>query len=123
MRRQDRTRVMAPTARTSYVWHCTRDGQYSMYGEGIENQNYLHGVQIADAEGKVRFTSIFAACYSGRWPHIHFEVYPDKSSIGDSANAIATSQVALPKHACKKVYAEPWYEQSVTNMEQISQPS
>ena len=35
--------------------------------------------------GRVRFTSIFPACYAGRWPHIHFEVYPDEAGITDSA--------------------------------------
>jgi protocatechuate 3,4-dioxygenase beta subunit len=80
-----------------YVWHCTREGGYSLYSQGLEDQNYLRGVQIADADGRVRFTSIFPACYDGRWPHIHFEVYPDQASITDSGNAIATSQVALPQ--------------------------
>ena len=51
-----------------YVWHCTRDGGYSLYSEGVEDQNYLRGVQIADATGRVAFTSMFPASYSGRWP-------------------------------------------------------
>ena len=80
-----------------YAWHCDRAGRYSMYSEGVENENYLRGVQVTDAEGNVRFTSIVPACYSGRWPHVHFEVYPDEASITDSANAIATSQLAFPK--------------------------
>ncbi|MBE1531355.1 intradiol ring-cleavage dioxygenase [Actinomadura algeriensis] len=103
-----------------YVWHCTRDGGYSMYSEGIEGENYLRGVQIADAAGKVKFTSIFPACYSGRWPHIHFEVYPDQASITDATKAIATSQVALPKDVCDVVYAESGYGQSVKNLAQVS---
>ncbi|WP_312179656.1 intradiol ring-cleavage dioxygenase, partial [Arthrobacter sp.] len=103
-----------------YVWHCTRDGLYSMYSEGVEDQNYLRGVQIADADGKVRFTSIFPACYSGRWPHIHFEVYPDEASITDSTNAIATSQVALPQDVCDAVYATEGYEASVRNLSQVT---
>jgi protocatechuate 3,4-dioxygenase beta subunit len=103
-----------------YVWHCTREGAYSMYSEGVEDQNYLRGVQIAGADGKVSFTSIFPACYSGRWPHIHFEVYPDQASISDAGNAIATSQVALPQDACDTVYAQSGYEQSVQNMSQVS---
>ena len=49
-----------------YVWHCDREGRYSMYSEGAEDQNYLRGAQVADAEGVVRFTSIFPACYPGR---------------------------------------------------------
>jgi protocatechuate 3,4-dioxygenase beta subunit len=103
-----------------YVWHCTREGAYSMYSEGVEDQNYLRGVQIAGADGKVSFTSIFPACYSGRWPHIHFEVYPDQASISDAGNAIATSQVALPQDACDTVYAQRGYEQSVQTMSQVS---
>lgn len=103
-----------------YVWHCDRSGNYSLYSEGVTEQNYLRGVQIADESGKVTFTSIFPACYSGRWPHIHFEVYPDQASITDSANAIATSQIAIPKDACDLVYATSGYEASVTNLAQLS---
>ncbi|NHU86218.1 intradiol ring-cleavage dioxygenase [Kocuria sp. JC486] len=103
-----------------YVWHCNRDGEYSMYSESIAEENYLRGVQITDGQGKVTFTSIFPATYSGRWPHIHFEVYPDEASITDSTNAISTSQVALPQDVCDTVYATTGYEQSVTNLSQIT---
>ena len=103
-----------------YVWHCTRDGGYSLYSAGVEDQNYLRGVQIADATGRVSFTSIFPACYAGRWPHIHFEVYPDQASITDAANAIATSQVALPKDACDTVYATTGYAASVRTLAQVT---
>ncbi|MGY1623540.1 intradiol ring-cleavage dioxygenase [Geodermatophilus sp. SYSU D00965] len=103
-----------------YVWHCTREGGYSMYSSGVEDQNFLRGVQIADADGKVRFTSIFPACYSGRWPHVHFEVYPDQASITDSTTALATSQVALPQEVCDTVYAQPGYEASVGNLARVS---
>ena len=91
-----------------------------MYSSGITNENYLRGVQITDANGVVSFTSIFPGCYSGRWPHIHFEVYPDQASISDSTKAIATSQVALPQNACDAVYATTGYEQSVSNLSQLS---
>jgi len=103
-----------------YVWHCDREGRYSMYSDGVTNENYLRGVQIADASGRVRFTSIFPACYSGRWPHIHFEVYPDQASITSSTKAIATSQVALPEDICKAVYARPGYSASVTNLARVT---
>jgi protocatechuate 3,4-dioxygenase beta subunit len=103
-----------------YVWHCNREGGYSLYSQGITGENYLRGVQIADAAGTVTFTSIFPACYSGRWPHIHFEVYPDQASITDSTTAIATSQVALPKDVCDVVYAESGYQKSVSNLAQLS---
>ena len=103
-----------------YVWHCTREGGYSMYSSGVEDQNFLRGVQIADADGRVTFSSIFPACYDGRWPHIHFEVYPDQAGITDSTNVIASSQVALPQEVCEQVYAETGYEASVSNLARVS---
>ncbi|WP_291046889.1 intradiol ring-cleavage dioxygenase [Herbiconiux sp.] len=103
-----------------YVWHCDAAGGYSMYSDGIENETYLRGVQVADSSGTVAFTSIFPACYTGRWPHIHFEVYPTLDDIGDSANAIATSQVALPQGASESVYALAGYEGSTENLAQVS---
>ena len=103
-----------------YVWHCNREGGYSLYSQGITDQNYLRGVQIAEANGTVSFTSIFPACYTGRWPHIHFEVYPDQAGITDASNAIATSQVALPQDVCAAVYAQDGYSASVRNLAQLS---
>ncbi|GIE31725.1 3,4-dioxygenase subunit beta [Actinoplanes italicus] len=103
-----------------YVWHCDRAGLYSMYSEGVTGENYLRGVQVADAAGKVTFTSIFPACYTGRWPHVHFEVYPDEAAVTDSTKAIATSQVAIPKEHCDTVYAEKGYESSVTNLARLT---
>ena len=103
-----------------YVWHCTREGGYSLYSDGVEDQNFLRGVQIADADGRVTFTSIFPACYDGRWPHIHFEVYRDQASISDSTSAIATSQVALPQDVCEQVYAQDGYERSVSALSRVS---
>jgi protocatechuate 3,4-dioxygenase beta subunit len=103
-----------------YVWHCDRTGGYSLYSTGLTGENYLRGVQIADDAGEVTFTSIFPACYTGRWPHIHFEVYPDQASITDATKAIATSQVALPEEICDEVYKQSGYEASVTNLAQVS---
>jgi len=103
-----------------YAWHCTAQGEYSMYSSGLEDVTYLRGVQVADAEGKVSFTSIYPGCYSGRWPHIHFEVYPDVDSITDSANAIATSQMAMPDSASQEVYAQAPYDGSAQNLAKIT---
>ena len=103
-----------------YVWHCDAAGGYSMYSDGIENETYLRGVQVADSSGTVSFTSIFPACYTGRWPHIHFEVYPTVDDITDSTKAIATSQVAIPQDACDTVYALAGYEGSSANLSQVS---
>ena len=111
----------APLAnRAVYVWHCDQAGRYSLYSAGATNQNYLRGVQAADASGKVTFTSIFPACYAGRWPHIHFEVYPSLAAATNVANKIATSQLALPKATCDLVYATSGYQSSITNLSQVS---
>jgi protocatechuate 3,4-dioxygenase beta subunit len=101
-----------------YAWHCDRDGQYSLYT--ITDRNYLRGVQEADGDGIVTLTSIFPGCYSGRWPHIHFEVFPSLDAATDMANTIATSQIALPEDACVAAYATDGYSQSVANLQQVS---
>ena len=103
-----------------YVWHCDRDGLYSLYSDGATSANYLRGVQTSDNKGVVTFETIFPACYSGRWPHIHFEVYANLADATGGGNTIATSQVALPKAACDVVYAVDGYDQSVANLSQVS---
>lgn len=107
-------------ARAVYIWHCDRAGGYSLYSQGVANQNYLRGVQEADASGRVSFTSIFPGCYSGRWPHIHFEVYPSLAAATNVANRAATSQIALPKSACDAAYATAGYESSIGNLSRTS---
>ena len=106
--------------RAVYLWQCDREGRYSLYNAGVTNQNYLRGVQQADANGRVTFTSIYPGCYSGRWPHIHFEVYPSLAAASSVANKSATSQIALPKDTSDLVYATTGYATSVTNLSRIT---
>ncbi|MFI2279560.1 dioxygenase [Nocardia beijingensis] len=104
-----------------YVWHCDRDGNYSLYSSGVTEQNYLRGVQVAGEDGKVIFTSIFPACYSGRWPHIHFEVYDSLETAVAGQNARLTSQIALPHDTCDAVFAhDSGYARSVANLSQVT---
>jgi protocatechuate 3,4-dioxygenase beta subunit len=110
----------ALAGRGVYLWHCDRDGRYSLYSQGAESENYLRGVQETDAGGTVRFTSIYPACYSGRWPHIHFEVYDDLATAVASGPIVKTSQIALPAETNDLVYATSGYEQSVRNAQQVS---
>ncbi|MEO6236639.1 MAG: intradiol ring-cleavage dioxygenase [Vicinamibacterales bacterium] len=111
----------APLAgRAVYLWHCDRLGRSSLYNSGATNQNYLRGVQQADAGGRVAFTSIYPGCYAGRWPHIHFEIYPSLATATSGANRSATSQIALPKTANDLVYATAGYEASVANQARVS---
>ncbi|MET0998889.1 MAG: intradiol ring-cleavage dioxygenase [Marmoricola sp.] len=103
-----------------YLWHCDREGRYSMYSQGAEDENYLRGVQETDAEGFVEFTSIFPAAYSGRWPHIHFEVYPSLDDATSGSGKLRTSQLALPEDVCAQVYEADGYDDSVANLSQTS---
>jgi protocatechuate 3,4-dioxygenase beta subunit len=65
------------------IWHCNKDGYYSGYGnqQGVlGNKSYvgstfLRGYQLTDANGQVKFTTIFPGWYGGRTTHIHFEIY------------------------------------------------
>ncbi|GGB91103.1 intradiol ring-cleavage dioxygenase [Knoellia flava] len=102
-----------------YAWQCDAEGRYSMYSDGVTDQTWLRGVQVADADGKVSFTTIVPGCYSGRWPHIHFEVYPDKASATDVDNVIATSQVAFPQDMLTPIYARSEYGDSARNMASV----
>jgi protocatechuate 3,4-dioxygenase beta subunit len=104
-----------------YLWHCNRDGEYSMYSEDIVDENYLRGVQETAADGSLSFTSIFPAAYSGRWPHIHFEVYPSIDDATTASNKLRTSQIAMPEAVCKEVYDNAdGYDASVANLDQTS---
>jgi protocatechuate 3,4-dioxygenase beta subunit len=104
-----------------YLWHCDRDGQYSMYSQGVTGEDYLRGVQATDSNGKAVFKTIFPACYAGRWPHVHFEIYPLIAKATDTKNKIQTSQLALPEAVCKGVYSSvTGYSQSARNLSQIT---
>ena len=107
------------TGAAVYVWHCDRDGNYSMY-QNASGANYLRGVQETDANGNVTFTTIYPAAYSGRWPHVHFEVYPSVADATKGTNKVATSQLALPKDVCEAVYATNGYDQSTSNLSRVS---
>jgi protocatechuate 3,4-dioxygenase beta subunit len=98
-----------------YAWHCDREGRYSMYDSGLRNENYLRGVQEADANGQVTFKTIYPGAYSGRWPHIHFEVFESMSNATTAGQVLAVSQIALTDAACREVYASAGYESSARN--------
>jgi protocatechuate 3,4-dioxygenase beta subunit len=102
-----------------YVWHCDRDGEYSLYG--ATSQNYLRGLQETDASGVATFTTIFPGCYSGRMPHIHIEVYRSATAATSYTNRLKTTQLAFPTSVCTTVYSTATgYSASVTNFANLS---
>jgi protocatechuate 3,4-dioxygenase beta subunit len=59
------------------VWHCDAQGRYSdAQGMGMHTKGskFLRGYQVTDADGQVRFTTIYPGAYPGRAVHIHFKV-------------------------------------------------
>ena len=101
-----------------YLWHADKDGHYSMYT--APDANYLRGVGEADANGTVTFQTIWPGCYDGRWPHIHFEVYPSVDDALAAASLIKTSQIAMPEAECNLVYEAAGYETSISNLARVS---
>lgn len=104
-----------------YLWHCDRDGNYSMYSEAVADENYLRGVQEADADGRIEFTTIFPATYSGRWPHMHFEVYESLAAATGAESMLRTSQLAIPAETAQHVFdTVEGYESSQTTFAEVS---
>jgi protocatechuate 3,4-dioxygenase beta subunit len=116
----DVNRACAPLGGMAvYIWQCDAEGVYSIYAAA--DRNYLRGVGISDAQGRVRFTTVFPACYPGRWPHIHFEVFSSAEMAVSGRGALLTSQFALPEAECRAVYAAiPLYAASVETIEGVS---
>lgn len=102
-----------------YIWCCDRQGNYSLYTAPAES--YQRGVQVSDSNGQVTFTLIFPGCYSGRWPHIHFEIFSSLSTATGGNYASLVSQLAMPVAACNAVYADTTiYPSSANNLASIS---
>lgn len=102
-----------------YLWHCNRDGKYSLYD--LPGESYLRGVQVTDANGQVTFATIFPGCYSGRYPHIHFEVFSSLANATSGRFAVLTSQLAMASAACSTVYATATgYTASQSNFAAVS---
>lgn len=103
-----------------YLWHCDAQGRYSMYSSGVTDENYLRGVQPTGTDGKATFVTVFPGCYSGRMPHMHFEIYRAATSATSWSNKLKTSQLAFPEDVCNTVYATSGYTNSASNFARIS---
>ena len=102
-----------------YLWHCDRSGNYSLYTAAAES--YLRGVQVTNAAGQVTFTTIFPACYDGRFPHIHLEIFPSLSAATTGRAASLVTQIYPPRDVCTAVYnGATGYSTSVTNLARVT---
>jgi protocatechuate 3,4-dioxygenase beta subunit len=82
------------------LWHADASGTYS--GVQGNSGNFLRGIQKTDANGNVRFETIFPGWYRGRTPHIHMKVFV-------SGNEVHTGQVFFRPATTRKVYAQGAY--------------
>ncbi|MCW3835385.1 intradiol ring-cleavage dioxygenase [Sphingomonas canadensis] len=102
-----------------YIWQCDRDGNYSLYN--LPAESYLRGIGVTDSNGQVTFTTIFPGCYSGRWPHIHFEVFSSLSTATSGRYATLIGQLAMPAAICATVYGSAsGYSASASNYSRIT---
>jgi len=104
-----------------YLWHCNATGQYSLYD--LPAESYLRGVGVSDSAGQVRFTTIVPGCYSGRYPHIHFEVFSTLAGATRGNLAKLISQIAVPSAVCTAVYSSSGYGSSLSNFNATSTSS
>lgn len=59
------------------IWHCDANGVYSDARDrnfSTVGKQFLRGYQVTDAEGGVRFMTIYPGWYPGRSVHIHFKI-------------------------------------------------
>ena len=64
---------------------------------------------------------MFPGCYSGRWPHIHYEVYANQADAIAGTSILRTSQIAIPQDMCEAIYADTaTYPSSAKNLGQIT---
>lgn len=91
------------------IWHCDADGQYSGVsdrGFNTEGQQFLRGYQLTDANGAVRFQTIYPGWYSGRTVHIHFTI---RTKAADGQDYQFTSQFFFDESLTDQVHALPPY--------------
>ncbi len=110
------------------VWHCNADGEYSGYlgndpsvfpdvGAADETghvpvqgtERFLRGIQTTDADGKVRFQTIFPGWYTPRAVHIHVRAFVSERDM-------ITTQLYFPQAVVNAVHsrAEPYDARGVS---------
>ena len=59
------------------IWHCDATGSYS----AGEEETYLRGAQVTNADGIVEFTTVYPGGYMGRTVHVHAKVHLDRRTV------------------------------------------
>ncbi len=97
-----------PGARVE-IWHCNAGGVYSdETANNSRGRKFLRGYQITDANGVVKFTTIYPGWYTGRAVHIHFKV---RTYSGSTKLDEFTSQLYFDESITDVVHAQSPYNQ------------
>jgi protocatechuate 3,4-dioxygenase beta subunit len=89
------------------IWHCDASGVYSDFPEeNSTGKKFLRGYQTTDANGLVRFTTIYPGWYEGRAVHIHLKIRP-VSAFGRGYDF--TSQLYFDEAFTDQVHSQPPY--------------
>ena len=112
------------------IWHCDAGGVYSgfesgsgggppgaggdtsdgSYSEGVQEASptddarFLRGAQVTDADGVVRFTTIYPGWYRGRTVHVHLKVHVDKRNV-------LTTQLYMDEDVNEEAFAASPYDE------------
>lgn len=86
------------------IWHCNAQGLYSdVSANSTVGKKFLRGYQVANAQGRVQFRSIYPGWYSGRSPHIHCKV---RQNTGTSSALELTTQFFFDEQLTQQIYAD-----------------
>jgi len=99
----DGTRCMPVANALVDIWQCDAVGRYSDV-DANRRSRFLRGYQVTDANGRVRFTTIYPGAYPGRTVHIHFKVRRQ-----DPRHEVFTSQFYFDDALTDRVHAAPAY--------------
>ena len=99
------------------IWHCNAQGEYSGYlfndpnvmpdmraadktGHVPEkdNERWLRGAQVSDADGKVKFRTIFPGWYTPRAAHIHVRAFLNQKTM-------ITTQLYFPQALINTIHS------------------
>lgn len=116
-----------------HLWQCDASGHYSGYtqysissrppvdrqnhAEPTDNQKFLRGIQVSNADGKVNFTTIYPGWYGGRAMHIHLRAVADatvKSSSVTGGHVSHTGQLYFPEQFNDQIAAQDPYKANRT---------
>ncbi len=95
------------------IWHADGLGAYSdESSQGTVGQTWLRGVQLTDADGLVRFTTIYPGFYQGRAPHIHVKVHTGGSHSRtrySRGHVVRSGEFFFPEATSTRVYRTSTY--------------